>query len=130
MSKSALLMAIWDLFIQKKMKIRYHTAEFKLLDFKLLEFKLLEFKLLVLLQPTCMEADFFEEVSIFVVWLSVASLPSPSSNIEAWPYGTSLRFASLLHLGHYGYESIADYVTIIISTKSDTRFQLSEFNSI
>ena len=31
---------------------------------------------------------------------SVASLPSPSSNIEAWPYGTSLRFASLLHLGH------------------------------
>ena len=24
---------------------------------------------------------------------SVASLPSPSSNIEAWPYGTSLRFA-------------------------------------
>ena len=31
---------------------------------------------------------------------SVASLPSPSSNIEAWPYGTSLSFASLLHLGH------------------------------
>ena len=30
----------------------------------------------------------------------VASLPSPSSNIEAWPYFTSLRFASLLHLGH------------------------------
>ena len=25
---------------------------------------------------------------------SVASLHSPSSNIEAWPYGTSLRFAS------------------------------------
>ena len=25
---------------------------------------------------------------------TVASLPSPSSNIEAWPYGTSLRFAS------------------------------------
>ena len=24
---------------------------------------------------------------------SVASLPSPSSNIDAWPYGTSLRFA-------------------------------------
>ena len=24
---------------------------------------------------------------------SVSSLPSPSSNIEAWPYGTSLRFA-------------------------------------
>ena len=31
---------------------------------------------------------------------SVASLPSPSSNIEAWPYGTWLHFASLLHLGH------------------------------
>ena len=31
---------------------------------------------------------------------SVAPLPSPSSNIEAWPYGTSLRFASLLHLWH------------------------------
>ena len=30
----------------------------------------------------------------------VASLPSPSSNIEAWPNGTSLRFASLLHSGH------------------------------
>ena len=55
-----------------------------------------------------MELDFFEEVSIF------ASLPSPSSNIEAWPYGTSLRFASLLHLGHQGYVNIADYVIIII----------------
>ena len=31
---------------------------------------------------------------------SVASLPSPSSSIEAWPYDTSLRIASLLHLGH------------------------------
>ena len=29
-----------------------------------------------------------------------SSLPSPSSNIEAWPYGTSLPFASLLHLGN------------------------------
>ena len=26
---------------------------------------------------------------------SVASLSSPSSNVEAWPYGTSLRYASL-----------------------------------
>ena len=39
---------------------------------------------------------------------SVASLPSPSSNIEAWPYGTSLRFASLLHLGHWGCVNIFD----------------------
>ena len=33
--------------------------------------------------------------SNFIVFLygSVASLPSTSSNIEAWPYGTSLRFA-------------------------------------
>ena len=37
---------------------------------------------------------------------SVASLPSPSSNIETWPNGTSLRFASLLHLGHQGYVNI------------------------
>ena len=36
----------------------------------------------------------------YLLYGSVASLPSPSSNIEAWPYGTSLRFASLLHSGH------------------------------
>ena len=42
------------------------------------------------------------------MYISVASLPSPSSNIEAWPYGTSLRFASLLHLGHKGYVNIFD----------------------
>ena len=36
----------------------------------------------------------------YLLYGSVASLPSPSSNIEAWPYGTSLHFASLLHLGH------------------------------
>ena len=30
--------------------------------------------------------DIFEEVSMFV-----APLPSPSSNLEAWPNGTSLR---------------------------------------
>ena len=36
----------------------------------------------------------------YLLYGSVASLPSPSSNIEARPYGTSLRFASLLHLGH------------------------------
>ena len=36
----------------------------------------------------------------YLLYGSVFSLPSPSSNIEAWPYGTSLRFASLLHLGH------------------------------
>ena len=36
----------------------------------------------------------------YLLYGSVASLPSQSSNIEAWPYGTSLRFASLLHLGH------------------------------
>ena len=50
----------------------------------------------------------------YFLYGSVASLLSPSSNIEAWPYGTSLRFASLLHLGHQGYENIADYVIIII----------------
>ena len=27
----------------------------------------------------------------YLLYDSVASLPSPSSNIEAWPYGTSLR---------------------------------------
>ena len=31
----------------------------------------------------------------YLLYGSVASLPSPSSNIEAWPDGTSLRFASL-----------------------------------
>ena len=36
----------------------------------------------------------------YLLYGSVASLPSPSSNIEAWPYGTSLLFASLLHSGH------------------------------
>ena len=36
----------------------------------------------------------------YLLYGSVASLPSPSSNIEASPYGTSLRFASLLHSGH------------------------------
>ena len=36
----------------------------------------------------------------YLLYGSVASLPSPSSNIEAWPYGTSLCFASLLHSGH------------------------------
>ena len=41
--------------------------------------------------------DIVDEVSLFVVF---ASLPSPSSNIEAWPCGMSLRFASLLHSGH------------------------------
>ena len=60
-----------------------------------------------------MELDLFEEVSTFL-YGSVASLPSPSSNIEAWSYGTWLRFASLLHLGYYGYVNIADYVIIII----------------
>ena len=50
-------------------------------------------------QPIYMELDLFEEISI-LLYGSVASLPSPSSNIKAWPYGTSLRFASLLHLGH------------------------------
>ena len=35
----------------------------------------------------------------YLLYGSVGSLPSPSSNIEAWPYGTSLRFASHLHLG-------------------------------
>ena len=32
----------------------------------------------------------------YLLYGSVASLSSPSSNIEAWPYGTSLRFGSLL----------------------------------
>ena len=35
----------------------------------------------------------------YLLYGSIASLPSPSSNIEAWPYGTSLRSASLLHSG-------------------------------
>ena len=52
----------------------------------------------------------------YLLYGSVASLPSPSSNIEAWPYGTSLRFASLLHSGHLGYVNISDYV-IKISTR-------------
>ena len=59
-----------------------------------------------------MEFELFEEVNTLLHG-SVASLPS-SSNIEAWPYGTPLRFASLLHLGHLGYVNIADYVIIII----------------
>ena len=42
----------------------------------------------------------FQKYLAYLLYGSVASLPSPSSNIEAWPYGTSLRFASLLHLGH------------------------------
>ena len=41
-----------------------------------------------------------EKYLAYLLYGSVASLPSPSSNIEAWSYGTSLRFASLLHLGH------------------------------
>ena len=45
----------------------------------------------------------------YLLYGSVASLSSPSSNIEAWPYGTSLRFASLLHSGHKGYVNISDY---------------------
>ena len=44
---------------------------------------------------TDVELDLFEEVSIFVAWLG-----RTSSNIEAQPYGTSLRFAPFLHLGH------------------------------
>ena len=46
------------------------------------------------------ETWFFLKRLAYSLYGSVASLPSPSSNIEAWPYGTSLRFASLLHLGH------------------------------
>ena len=49
--------------------------------------------------------NLFEGVSI-LLYGSVASLPPPSSNIEAWQYGTSLRFALLLHLGHEGYVNI------------------------
>ena len=37
-----------------------------------------------------MECD---RILSYLLYGSVASLPSPSSNIEAWPYGTSLRFA-------------------------------------
>ena len=44
---------------------------------------------------------------------SVASLPSPSSNNEAWPYGRSLRFASLLHSGLKLYVTTADYVIVM-----------------
>ena len=55
--------------------------------------------LLKLLQPICMELDL--KRLAYLLYGSVASLPSPSSHIEAWPYdSTSLRFASLLHLGH------------------------------
>ena len=32
-----------------------------------------------------------EKILIIFFYGSVASLPSPSSNIEAWPYDTSLR---------------------------------------
>ena len=32
-------------------------------------------------------------ILLYLLYGSVASLPSPRSNIEAWPYGTSLRFA-------------------------------------
>ena len=78
----------------------------------------------MLLQPRCMELDLLKRLAK-LSYGSVASLPSPSSNIEAWPYGTSLRFALLLHLGYYGYVNIADYV--IILTKSHTCLQLSEF---
>ena len=46
----------------------------------------------------------------YLLYGSVVSLPSPSSNIEAWPNGTSLRFASLLHSGHWDYVNISDYV--------------------
>ena len=49
--------------------------------------------------------DIVEEVRYLLYGL-VASFPSPSSNIEAWSYGTSLRFASLLHLRHLGYVNI------------------------
>ena len=57
----------------------------------------------------------FKENSIFVVG-SVASIASPSSNNESWPYRKSLRFASLLHLWHLGYASIADYIIVISSS--------------
>ena len=51
---------------------------------------------------TDLELDLFEAYLLlaYLLYGSVASLPSPSSNIEAWPYGTYPRFASLLHLGH------------------------------
>ena len=50
----------------------------------------------------------------YLLYGSVASLPSPSSNIEAWPYGKSLRFVSLLNLGHLGYVNISDYAIVIL----------------
>ena len=50
----------------------------------------------VLLQPICIDLDFLKRLA----YLLYGSVPSSSSNIEAWPYGTSLRFPSLLHLGH------------------------------
>ena len=34
-----------------------------------------------------------KKIVAYLLYGSVASLPSPSSNIEAWPHGTSLRFA-------------------------------------
>ena len=35
-----------------------------------------------------------EKYLAYLLYGSVASLLSPSSNIEAWPYGTSLRFVA------------------------------------
>ena len=59
--------------------------------------------------------------------LFVALLPSPSSNIEAWAIWqvTPFRFAPAFKA--LGCVNIADYVMIIISTRSATRFQLSDF---
>ena len=48
----------------------------------------------------CRDRKECDRILSYLLYGSVASLPSPSSNIEAWPYGTSLRFASLLHSGH------------------------------
>ena len=66
----------------------------------------------------------------YLLYVSVASLPSPSSNMEAWPNGTSPRFASLLHLRHQGYVNIADYVIVIssLATVLHLNLILSYFN--
>ena len=66
--------------------------------------------------------------SIFVVLLGRFAR-SPCSIIVAWQYGKSVGIASLLHLGRYGYSTIAEYVKKFVpsSTTSATCFQLSPF---
>ena len=67
----------------------------------------------------CMELDL--KRLAYLLYGSVASLPSPSSNIEAWPNGTSLRFAPAFRaLGvceHMWPFSLRDIWATILSSK-------------